>query len=1346
MMLATAVAAMAVAPSYAQTAQQSEADVVTLDSRFKDYRQGEVLVKFKTTSGVNVRRKAGKFASSGVTAVDDAMRNLGISEIEELMPLTGELAQPRRIRTHNGNEIELKDMSRLYRVRFDITKVPSVEEAVAQLQTLADVEYAEPNYLVYTLAEESVTPNDPFYTQQYNLGAINMPALWEKELNTAKRPVIAILDTGVDIEHPDLKDNIWTNTQELNGAEGSDDDGNGFADDVHGWDFVNQTGRMRDFNGHGTHCAGIAAAVGNNGIGIVGANPDALIMPVTVMQSDGVGDIATIIKGIDYATANGASVISMSFGGYAYSIAEEQALARAYSSSVLVAAAGNDNKCIYPHKCPHPTTGVETVGSPMFPAAFTFVFGVQATTQSGTLAGFSNFDEDGPIAYNQTYFNEEQMYNYELQAPGVDIYSTFPGGKYKSLSGTSMACPLVAGAISRLMTTKEILNKEYLLGDLIHTSKGNIDILGAFNVNERNPKLSFVTFDIDDSMGDGDGRPDAGEKISIYPVLRNAYGTAENIKVWITLGELEDETIVTFLDATEANFGQTLSAYAKARSEQPFQFEVSKDCVDGRHIKFVLHASCDRMEGEITLPFTLTVENGVEIGGMIKENTTLKAGVNYIVTNMLAIPSEVTLTIEPGTTIKFSDNTGLNCDGNISAKGTPEQPIIFTKRDLCTGEINSLEFNSNSVLEYVVFDNIGLSYYSTSFRKFEGKLVKSIIRNSRFYGFSVFSTSFTTSLFLDNIILTDYYGMNSLYPIQSTYSRNIYEGIEDVASTHNTALLTMKSNNITSNLYDGKLITAYGGDGGVSVIPVNSYLGTSSKTIARSTIWDINLGYGFYDFDLTNMLTAPNPDAPGILWKVVVNGFDAQDEFELLPPLGVGTHKFEVYYSQPQDKSWEPTIAMGVRPPYTQTSISEKGSWNEDGTIYTAYLTLTGKMAIDGLNRIYVSSGKNADKFFDIPLENMRFNVLVSAAGSMSTGFEAEAGLGKVNLRWEEQDENVDDILGYNLYRYQTDDAGVALDTIRINEAMLDVTEFTDFDVVPGETYNYYYKIMRTSLTENSPSHVVAATPLTASKGDANGTMSVDVTDIVTIINYMTNQNPQPFIFEAADVNSDLAINILDVVGTVNIIIKPVGVSSIESEASARYTIENGVLYLNTPIALAGVQFELDSNGAEISLADGISGFENTLQAVGEGKYIYLAFSMSGKTFDPGKYALLNIGNADVTKAVLSDRHGNAIVALRDDNQSGITAVDAEIGIVSPNPFTTEVAIPYSIGEAGEHEVSMIFTDLAGRIVDSFATTAEYGTYSYSWRPSGLAPTGIYFVTLYIDGRAAQTEKVIRVK
>ncbi len=696
---------------YAQ-AVLSQDNVLTLDSRSRDYREGEVLVKFRDATQIRVRQNAaGKFESSGVNAVDAALAELGIAEMEELMPLTGRRPAPKKIKAFNGKDVAVGDMSRLYRVRLNTAqraadaKPVSVPEAVARLSALADVEYAEPNYLVYTLSndenETTAVYTDPLGSQQWGLRAIDLLKLWKVTKTTEKRPVIAIIDTGVDIEHPDLADNIWTNLGEANGAEGHDDDDNGFTDDLHGWDFVNQTGNMDDFNGHGTHCAGIAAAVGNNKIGIAGANPDALIMPITVMQSDGVGDVATIIRGIDYAAANGADIISMSLGGYAYSMAEEQALARAYNSAVIVAAAGNDNRCIYPHKCPVNNV----VGAPMYPAAFTFVLGVEASDNRGNLATFSNYDEDGPLFFNPEYFSEEQMYNYELRAPGVGIYSTYPNGQYKTLSGTSMACPLVAGAISRLLQCKEYANNEVLFGDLIHTRDGDINIFEAYNITDadRKPTLSFVTYELQDTInGDGDQRPDNSETIEIYPTLRNAWGQANNVRMWMTVGENEDETIVTFLTDT-VQFGYSLSGYGKTKAANPIKFTVRDNCVDGRHIKLRLHATCDNIEGELVHDFTITVENGVEIGGMITEDMTLYPGVSYIVTNMLAIPQNVTLTIKPGTVIKFKDNTGLKCEGHLVAKGTPDSLITFTKTDLGNGSFNGISCTSHSYYECNMF-------------------------------------------------------------------------------------------------------------------------------------------------------------------------------------------------------------------------------------------------------------------------------------------------------------------------------------------------------------------------------------------------------------------------------------------------------------------------------------------------------------------------------------------------------------------------------------------------------------------------------------------------------------------
>ena len=519
---------------------------------------------------------------------------------------------------------------------------------------------------------------------------------------------------------------------------------------------------------------------------------------------------------------------------------------------------------------------------------------------------------------------------------------------------------------------------------------------------------------------------------------------------------------------------------------------------------------------------------------------------------------------------------------------------------------------------------------------------------------------------------------------------------------------------------------------------------------------------GFAMIDLSDRLTRPSSDAHGIVWKVVVNGYDAQDELEQLAPLGVGKHKFEVYFNRAMDKNVAPMISMGVRPPYIQNSIADEGSWNEEGTIYTAYLTITGKSNIDGLNRIYVSGARD-DEYFDIPVENMRFNVEVAAAGSMATGLMAEAGLGKVTLTWETDEEDFADLLGYNIYRY-TDKVDsiyieydenwnwvgkwkVVGDTTIVNSTVLssEETTFTDYNVEPGTTYYYVIKQLTTSLNSYALSNAVAATPLTAQKGDANGSMSVDIADVVTEVAYITYQDPQPFIFEAADVNSDQKVNVLDVVGTIGIIANPesVGVSGMDDEP-VRYYVQDGTLYVENNQPLGGVQVRLNAEkGTEITTQEALNGMEQTSMWTSDAEYLFLAYSMSGRTLMPGRHALLRIGSkATVTEMVISDSRGKNVPAIN-ENATGIGKVEAmQLQMPAPNPFTTVLNVPYIIGKSGSHRVSITFCDLAGRTIDAYHTENEQGEYTYTWRPKSLQK-GIYLVNLYVDGKQMQTAKVI---
>ena len=1397
--------------SWAQSAD-NEDEVVKIETfNMNAYRPDEVIIKFKDQSRVNMpSRNKSRFSTSSVNAVDQMFAALGVDSVEELMPMTGSKPMPRRIRAFNGDDIEVKNLSKLYRLKINTQTLQrkSIFQVIDTLKTLQDVEYAEPNYIVYCMSTGEVDStayvSEPLYSQQWGPAAINLPALWAKPKVTTKRPVIAILDTGVDILHPDLEANIWTNSDEDNGQEDEDDDANGFADDVHGWDFVNNRATIGDYNGHGTHCAGIAAAVGDNGIGITGANPDALIMPVVVMQSNGTGDVATIIRGIDYAAANGADVISMSIGGYGYSIAEEQALGRAYATAVLVAAAGNDNLCIYKHNCPINGMKMDE-NMPMYPAALSFVLGVEASSDaSGSIAMFSNFDEDGPI---YSAYDESILFNYELRAPGTSIYSTFPNGRYKSLNGTSMACPLAAGAISRLLQCKsdsDIVSKEVLFGDLIQSrhGSGNIDMLHVYNCNDstRQPSLQLVGINMVDTIsGDGDGRYDAGETIAWYPTIKNMYGNAQNIKFWVKFGfdnqgdwVDEDTTLYEIINDT-AMFGLTLSSYAKNRSVNPVRFRLSNDVADGRIINITLFAVCDNCADTLVQKLDFSVENGVEIGGMITEDLTLYPNVHYIVTQNLAVPAGVTLTIKPGTVIRFKDNTGISVAGRyydssnsarLIAKGTPDSMIVFTKSDGCIGkysirlgdyegEIASYNgsFREDTLkkyginyfgIEYAIFDN---NHSNLMPFIFGGSISNSIIKGTGESSGSQSSvqTHYENCLFTNNMLAFWTY----MHFDDCNVINNVSDGSYFSIGAKNGAYYNdVQSCNILGNI-NGTNNYCFAFSSTSPAIwhtEFPSYWGSTKESIARQQIMDINSGYNYGHYDMSNMLTRPNPKAHGIVWKVAVDGWDAQDQFDSLPPIGVGTHACDVYFSRAMDTAVTPYVTFGVRAPYTQHSVNANGYWSADSTIYHTTFTIDGKTASDGLNRFYVADAKD-NEHFEIPIEKTRFNINIQATGSMSTGLMAEAGLGKVKLTWETDEEDFEDLLGYNIYRwtndtvkynyhYGYDDDGNygyiydwKFDTTMVNTQLIDAqdTAFTDFNVTPGTPYYYIIKQMTTSLNNYSISNPVVATPLTAQKGDANGSLTVDVADVVTEVNYMMGGNPEPFIFEAADVNSDNVINVLDVVGTINLVMNPDAASSSVNSESVYYYIENGILYLQSDVVLGGVQLRLSGDSATtvITPQSALDEMEKIGMWQNGSKYFFMAYSMSGKSLLPGTYALLEIGEAEISEIVLSDVQGNNVAAIEKLPASLSTIECVQIMHCYPNPFRNEINIQYVVGRNDAREVEFVMTDITGRTIASKSVSASYGGNTINWRLDNELMQGVYFVTLTVDGKKIQTEKVI---
>ena len=305
------------------------------------------------------------------------------------------------------------------------------------------IAYAEPNYIMRKLgardaADDEVMPNDADFDKLWGMknvgqkdtgnvvgkpGAdINATKAW-KVTTGNKDILVAVIDTGVDYTHPDLVDNIYANPGESGGGKetnGIDDDGNGFVDDFHGWNFAGvSTNNPMDDNEHGTHVSGTIAGKGNDGRGVAGVNWTSSILPVKFLTGEGSGTLEDAVKAIQYATKMGAKVMNNSWGGGGYTQSMFDAINEAKAKGLLfVAAAGNDSQ--------------NSDSSPHYPAGYQIdnVIAVAASTNIDTLASFSTYGKR----------------TVHIAAPGHKIYSTVPNGGYDTFSGTSMATPHVVGA------------------------------------------------------------------------------------------------------------------------------------------------------------------------------------------------------------------------------------------------------------------------------------------------------------------------------------------------------------------------------------------------------------------------------------------------------------------------------------------------------------------------------------------------------------------------------------------------------------------------------------------------------------------------------------------------------------------------------------------------------------------------------------------------------------------------------------------------------------------------------------------------------------------------------------
>ena len=360
------------------------------------------------------------------------------------------------------------------------------EKSAQKLSHFDGVYYVEPN-VIFTISPiklDTVNAGDIF-PQQWGLkntgnnsGGLFFPgkkgmdvnAVGAWKITTGDRHIkIAVIDTGVDYNHKDLSGQVWTNDVEKNGKAGVDDDGNGFIDDIHGYNFVGNNGNPMDDHGHGSHCSGVIGA-NHNSDGISGVMNNLEIVGVKFLDSKGSGTLAAAIQSIDYALKLGVDIMSNSWGGGGRTQALYDAIEAANQKGIIfVAAAGN--------------ASANNDTTPSYPASYENdnVISVGAMDGKGVKASFSNYGAKKVHVF----------------APGVNIISSVIGNRYQKMSGTSMATPHVAGVVGLILSHEPTLSPPEVRARLIATSakvstlsnysqsKGRVDALRALN-NTRN--------------------------------------------------------------------------------------------------------------------------------------------------------------------------------------------------------------------------------------------------------------------------------------------------------------------------------------------------------------------------------------------------------------------------------------------------------------------------------------------------------------------------------------------------------------------------------------------------------------------------------------------------------------------------------------------------------------------------------------------------------------------------------------------------------------------------------------------------------------------------------------------
>ena len=994
--------------------------------------------------------------------------------------------------------------SNWYSIR--LSDADKTEEAVAYLTELGAFAAVDYDYVMSAGTVEAIdVSSNPDYAKQQYLDDHKIYDSWQYAADNGRNPggssdaVVAVIDTGVDYSHLDLRNNIWINTAEIPG-NGIDDDGNGYIDDVYGWNFVGDNNDPKDDNGHGTHVAGIIAAE-NNDIGSVGVAYNCKVMVLKAGNSSGYFNNSDIAEAIRYAYMNGASVINMSFGGSVISMAAKDALENAYNSCILVAAAGNDSACnnLSCKICQN----VEVA----YPAALPYVIGVMSTNHDGSrVSSFSNYDH---YPYDST--------EYEVYAAGEAIPSCWPGNRYAMLNGTSMAAPVVSGIAALLRSyysDREVYSTKYIQSQIVHTGTRNPynrvtesfdtkhSVANAYEALTRLPKPDVNLYDyyIDDSTSispanNGNGVIDAGETVRLYFSLHNRGGVAGNVNVTINAERGEGFADPYFTFTNNALLLSDIGTYSVRESgDSYFEIIVSADCPNDYLTDFnIFYTYINGMDEKDTKQYSgfgkarFNVSSGYHLPSIIGEDTVFTNDRLYIVGDDVTIPAGVTVTFEEGCEIQFYDDReyykspAITVYGTLSFEGTKDNMVKIHPSERNSGFVcliknycgESLLMNYVDAINlatdgsfainnsYIRFSQSGGDHYLREYRSGHSDSTAAVnhfaLLENSYIDINAMSTSLYCKALSSNMIAVGY--ENSMLEVDNTFTNNIV-----YSSTFNYRMSL--SGNVTNNIF-----VSANDDDPKTLLKLQFTSSVSDNTFSA--------GYQKYASQvISNYIDSsgnPTVDVYGScsditkLWPYVVSMelFDADGS----PVTTVGREeiKIRVTFNRPMDTTKNTFLTFGTAEPYGDYRID--GEYVSD-TVWEGTYTLKAQIE-NGQNFLKVNNACAAEDptktvFGEYNLHE--FTIDTTAAMSMNL-FANATDLG-IELTLAQDD--YDTLLGYNIYRSEKKDGNY----VKLNPAILlpDELTFLDENAEPGKTYWYTYTVVLTDFTESNPAGRVQAT------------------------------------------------------------------------------------------------------------------------------------------------------------------------------------------------------------------------------------------------------------------------------